>query len=47
MSDRGIFLIGDDLSDGWVDSWLAGVVAEVEDYLGKHAAFDAFLDADD
>lgn len=31
------------LSEDWIDSWAKGVVAEVEAYLGKHAAFEAFL----
>jgi hypothetical protein len=33
-----------DLREGALDEWIAGVVADVEDYLAKHAAFDAFLD---
>jgi hypothetical protein len=47
VSVYGIYLIDDDLADGSIDSWLAGVVADVEDYLGKHAAFSAFLDDDE
>ena len=38
--------IDDYLSESWIDAWVAGVVSEVEDYLGKHAAFDAFLEED-
>jgi hypothetical protein len=32
------------LSDQAFDAWVGEVVREVEDYLGKHAAFEAFLD---
>jgi hypothetical protein len=38
--------IDDYLSESWIDDWVADVVTEVEDYLGKHAAFDAFLEED-
>ena len=38
--------IDDYLSESWIDRWVEDVVAEVEDYLGKHAAFDAFLEGD-
>ena len=46
----GIVLHGDHhtideyLSEAWVDAWIADVLADVEDYLAKHAAFDSFLD---
>jgi hypothetical protein len=43
-SDR--HTIDDYLSETWIDSWVADVVAEIEDYLGKHAAFDAFCEGD-
>jgi hypothetical protein len=36
--------IDDCLSDQAFDAWVGDVVREVEDYLGKHAAFEAFLD---
>lgn len=32
------------LSDQAFDAWIGEVVREVEEYLGKHAAFEAFLD---
>ena len=32
------------LTDQAFDAWVGEVVREVEDYLGKHAAFEAFLD---
>ena len=43
MDDRGFHPIDDCLSEDWVDSWAAGVIFEVEAYLAKHAAFDAYL----
>lgn len=39
--------IEDDLAETWIEDWAGAGVAEIEDYLGKHAAFLAFLDADD
>lgn len=44
MSERGLHLIDEDLCEDWVDAWVAAGISAVEDYLGKHAAFDAFLD---
>lgn len=32
------------LTDQAFDAWVGDVVREVEDYLAKHAAFEAFLD---
>jgi hypothetical protein len=34
--------IDDYLSEAWIAEWTREVVAEVEEYLAKHAAFDAF-----
>ena len=45
--DDRLNFIADCLSEDWIDAWAREGVREVEDYLGKHAAFDAFLDADD
>ena len=36
MSERGLHRIEDDLSETWIEA-----------YLAKHAAFLAFLDSDD
>ena len=36
--------IADELEPGWLDSWAAGGIVEIEAYLAKHAAFLAFLD---
>lgn len=47
MSERGFHYIQDDLSETWVEDWAGAGIAEVEDYLAKHAAFVAFLELDD
>ncbi len=47
MSDYGLHHIDDCLSEDWLDSWASEVVREIEAYLGKHAAFHAFLEGDD
>ena len=36
--------IEDDLSEGWLESWTATGLSEIESYLEKHAAFLAFLE---
>ena len=46
MLDADHHHIADYLSESWIDRWVEDVVSEVEDYLGKHAAFDAFLEGD-
>ena len=43
MSERGLHLIDEELREDWIDAWVAAGISAVEDYLGKHAAFDAFL----
>ena len=47
MSERGLHSIGDDLSETWFEDWAGAGIAEIEDYLAKHAAFLAFLEAHD
>jgi hypothetical protein len=47
MSERGFHLIVDDLSETWLEDWAGAGVAEIEAYLAKHAAFLAFLEADE
>ena len=48
MDDRGLLhRIDDDLSDTWLEDWAGAGVAEIEDYLTKHAAFLGFLEAQD
>jgi hypothetical protein len=44
MSERGLHRIQDDLSDSWVEDWAGVGIAEIEEYLAKHAAFLAFLE---
>jgi hypothetical protein len=43
MSERGFHRIADDLSDTWLEEWAGAGVAEIEEYLAKHAAFLTFL----
>jgi len=47
MSERGLHYIEDDLSENesWLEDWAGAGVAEIELLLAKHAAFLAFLDA--
>ena len=45
MSERGLHSIVADLSDTWLEDWAGAGIAEIEDYLSKHAAFLAFLEA--
>jgi hypothetical protein len=47
MSERGFHFIASDLDETWLEDWAGAGVAEIEAYLGKHAAFLAFLDHDD
>lgn len=44
MDDRHIYEIQDDLTDTWLQEWADDGVAEVEQYLAKHAAFLSFLE---
>jgi hypothetical protein len=44
VSERGLHRIADDLADSWLEDWAGAGVAEIEDYLSKHAAFLAFLE---
>ncbi len=44
MSERGLHRIEDDLADTWLEDWAGAGVAEIEEYLSKHAAFLSFLD---
>jgi hypothetical protein len=47
VSERALHLIDDDLREDWIDAWVVEGISAVESYLGKHAAFDAFLDGCD
>lgn len=44
MSERGLHCIEDDLAETWLEDWVGAGVAEIEDFLSKHAAFLSFLD---
>ena len=47
MGDAQLQRIDECLSDESLDEWTAAVVRDVEAYLGKHAAFHAFLEGDE
>ncbi|HEX3055153.1 MAG TPA: hypothetical protein VHP82_03325 [Gaiellaceae bacterium] len=44
MSERGLHRIEDDLAETWLEDWAGAGVAEIEDFLAKHAAFLMFLE---
>jgi hypothetical protein len=44
MSERDLHRIEDDIAESWVEDWAGVGIAELEDYLAKHAAFQTFLD---
>jgi hypothetical protein len=44
VNERGLHYIEDDLSETWVEDWARAGVAQIEDLLGKHAAFENFLE---
>ena len=47
MDDRGVHRIDEYLSEDWIDAWARDGLRRIEDYLAKHAAFEAFLDGGD
>ena len=47
MSERGLHRIEDDLADTWLEDWAGAGVAEIEEFLAKHAAFLSFLETDE
>lgn len=47
VSERGLHRIEDDLAETWLEDWAGAGVAEIEDFLAKHAAFLSFLEAED
>jgi hypothetical protein len=47
MSERGLHRIEDDLAETWVEDWAGAGVAEIEEFLAKHAAFLSFLEPED
>jgi hypothetical protein len=44
VSERGLHRIADDLSEAWLDAFVALGLDEVEAYLRKHADFQSFLE---
>jgi len=36
--------IEDDLAEDWLDDWVGAGIAELEDYLSKHARFIDYLE---
>jgi hypothetical protein len=44
LSERGLHRIDDDLSESWLESFIAAGLDEVEAYLRKHADFQTFLE---
>ena len=47
MSERGLHRIEDDLAETWLEDWAGAGVAEIEDFLAKHAAFLRFIETQD
>jgi hypothetical protein len=45
--DDRLNFIADCLSEDWIDAWAREGVREVEDYLGKHAAFETYLETEE
>ena len=44
MSERGFHTIEEDIAETWIEDWAGAGVAEIEEYLSKHAAFLQFLE---
>ena len=44
MSERGLHIIEDDLSETWVEDWAAVGMSEIGALLAKHAAFLGYLE---
>jgi hypothetical protein len=44
MSDRGFHRIESDLEESWLEDWAGVGIAELEEYLAKHAAFLLYLE---
>jgi hypothetical protein len=44
MEERVLHRIDEDLSDGWLDSFVAHGLDEISAYLRKHAEFQSFLE---
>ena len=44
MSEYGLHRIDDDLSENWLEAFIAEGLDEVESFLRKHADFQTFLE---
>ena len=44
LSEHGVHRIEDDLSQDWLESFIAEGLDEVEAYLRKHSDFQTFLE---
>jgi hypothetical protein len=44
LSERGLHRIDDDLSEAWLDAFVAHGLDEVESFLRRHADFQTFLE---
>jgi hypothetical protein len=44
LVERGLHRIDDDLSEEWLDAFVAEGLADVESYLRKQADFQSFLE---
>ena len=47
MSERGLHMIEDDLSETWIEDWAGVGLRELEALLAKHDAFRGFLETVD
>jgi hypothetical protein len=44
LAEHGTHRIDDDLTEEWLDAFVAEGLADVESYLRKHADFQSFLE---
>ena len=44
LAERGLHRIDDDLTEDWLDAFVADGLVEAESYLRKHADFQSFLE---
>jgi len=44
LAERGMHRIDDDLSEEWLEAFVAEGLADVESFLRKHADFQTFLE---
>jgi hypothetical protein len=47
LSERGLHRIDDDLSEAWLEAFVAHGLDEVEAFLRRHADFQTFLEERD